>query len=295
MTNRIRVSLLVAAFLVSGAQAGSLYVGDYFTIDKYTPPSPTGTVFTTNGVGDYPAQLAFDASGNLYVADRDNNRIDKYTPSGGFSIFATTIEPTGVAVDSSGNVFAGNDLGNIMKYTPAGAGSTFATGIAPNPTLAFASNGDLFVGDQSGTIYDFSAGGSRSTFATGLNFIGGMAFNHAGDLFVGDWSGNIFEYTPGGQRSTFATGLELPRGMSFDSSGNLFEAEVPSGSSQPGQQHINEFAPNGSKSVFATGLFIPAGLAFAPVSAAPEPGSILLLATGCGLIAAARRRKPRSL
>src|SRR5262245_8999209 len=70
----------------------------------------------------YPAQVAFDIEGNLYIADSGNHKIRRILRSGIIETFAGTgvrgfsgdsgpaLEarlnwPTGVAVDAQGNVF----------------------------------------------------------------------------------------------------------------------------------------------------------------------------------------------
>ena len=60
-----------------------------------------------------PTGVAVDSSGNVYVADNGNNRIQKFNSNGKFitkwGSYGTAdgqfSSPIGVAVDSSGNVY----------------------------------------------------------------------------------------------------------------------------------------------------------------------------------------------
>jgi len=90
-----------------------------------------------------PTGIALDQHGNAYVADTNNHTIRKITDAGVVSTFAGVAcapgytdgvgsaarfrDPTGVAVDSHGNLYIG-DSGNvaIRKITPSGKVTTFA-------------------------------------------------------------------------------------------------------------------------------------------------------------------------
>jgi len=89
--------------------------------------------------------VAFDASGNLYIADNGNHRIRKVTPSGiittvagggtgvpgdgGPATAASLRVPSGVAVDALGNLYiADSGYSRIRKVTPGGIITTVAGG-----------------------------------------------------------------------------------------------------------------------------------------------------------------------
>src|SRR5262249_48234746 len=85
-------------------------------------------VATITGSGENtlsaPIGVAVDAAGDIWVADSANNRIEEFDSSGAF---VTEIPSPGVqalAIDASGNVYAGENDGSgfhVVVYTPAGA------------------------------------------------------------------------------------------------------------------------------------------------------------------------------
>jgi sugar lactone lactonase YvrE len=150
--------------------------------------------------------------------------IFKITPGGVQSTFADGfLYPAGLAFDHKGDLFVADGYaGTIIEITTGGAQSTFASGLTYPTGLAFNTAGDLFVsGSISGTITEITPSGVQSTFASGLNNEPwGLAFNSAGNLFVAADSdnlgqGTIIEITPGGVQSTFASGLSGPLALAF--------------------------------------------------------------------------------
>src|SRR5207248_587153 len=71
-----------------------------------------------------------DSAGNLFVSNFGNNTIEKFTPGGIRSVFASSglSQPEGLAFDSSGNLYAANWNDNtIEKFTSQGVPSLFAS------------------------------------------------------------------------------------------------------------------------------------------------------------------------
>lgn len=147
--------------------AGNMYVSSNYKIRKITSGGIITTI-TGTGVSDYygdsgPAiaaairdvhSLAADAAGNVYFTDAASNVVRKISTSGIITVFAgngvpgsvgdggpaTAAEldvPTGVAVDTLGNVYICELNGNkIRKVNPSGIITTYAgTGAMGSPDV----------------------------------------------------------------------------------------------------------------------------------------------------------------
>ena len=249
------------------------------SILQYTPAGKQSTFFT--GLVR-PRGMAFDRTGNLYVATNPiatQATILLLTPGGGETTLGAA-DPNffieGLATDSQGNVFAAaNDQTDpnlactIYKFTPAGLRSTFGSIPGEAFGLAFDAAGNLYIGDSIFQfIYKFAPNGTQSVFVGPSAFSStqspiGLAFDKSGNLYVSTEDGNgdnlpgdaILKFTLNATESTFASGLLFPRGIAFDNAGNLFVAEVPS--DVPGD--ILKFNSAGKKSVLASSLGGPSG------------------------------------
>ena len=231
---------------------GNIYIADYnnYRIRKVAPDGIITTVAGTGSSGfigndgnatqatlNQPHGVAADTAGNIYIADSMNHRIRKVAPNGIISTIAGTGSvsfsgdagsatsaalntPTGVAVDSSNNIYIA-DSGNhrIRKITTNGIISTIAgTGVASfsgdsasattatlnTPTsIAVDSNNNIYIADSNnhrirkittdgnistvaGTgVASFSGDGSIATAAT-LNVPTGVTLDSIGNLFISD-------------------------------------------------------------------------------------------------------------
>lgn len=61
--------------------------------------------------------LAFDAAGNLYVANRTSNNISKFTFSGSPSVHSSILlkGPQNLAFDAAGYLYVSNFIGNTVS------------------------------------------------------------------------------------------------------------------------------------------------------------------------------------
>ncbi len=197
--------------------AGNVYVSDLngsaiYKLDKSgVLTTVAGGTFGFSGDGGpatkaalyFPSGVAVDSAGNIYFADKGNNRVRKVDTKGVITTFAgtgtagysgdgglatgaklglnLTAAFQGVAVDSAGNVYIADPANNrVRMVNPSGIISTFAGNGTPFAT------GSLGNGD----------GGPPASASVMTPY--GVKVDSAGNVFIADTGHNLIRKVTGG-------------------------------------------------------------------------------------------------
>ena len=282
--------------------AGNTYVAELLShrITRVTPTgvatvyAGSGTAGSTDGVGtnasfDRPVGLAIDATGTLYVAEAQGNRIRRVSPGGtvttlagsgtagstdGTGTAASFNTPHDVKLDAAGNLYVA-DAGNnrIRRVTPAGVVTTFAgtgaagglDGPAAAATFHYPSG---FAVSPNGTVYVADAWGQRIRMITPTGWVTTIAGTGASGC--ADGVGAVATITN-------------PIGLALDPTGNLWFADY-------GCHRIRMISPSGVVSTvagngaptFAEGAGMAASFAYPHYFALAPDGTVVVSDNGNG-------------
>jgi YVTN family beta-propeller protein len=237
MNNRVLEFVKGSGF--TNGQAASVVLGQ---------PNFTASAMATNQTGLWePAGVAFDQSGDLWVADMMNSRVLEFTPPFTNGMAASTVlgepsfdtssgsgrvsqysmwSPQGVAVDSSGNLWVADTMNSrVLEFTPP-----FANGMAASFELGQSArfNGPESLGfDPSGNLWVADSDNNRVLeFAKGSGFTS----DQGASLVLGQ---------------SAATSLYIPTGVAVDSSGDVWVSDSGNG-------RVLEFSASSTTTVTTT-------------------------------------------
>ena len=259
--------------------AGSSLVGD-------GGPAIAAQISDSEGV-------AIDRSGAVYIADPDNHRVRKVSPSGiietlagtglpGFSgdggpaNVAKLNAPYGLAVDSAGTVYIA-DLGNhrvrkvsrdgiIMTVAGTGqagsggdGGKASAAQLYSPRNVAIGAIGNVYIAEFDGQrIREVTPDGLIRTVVTDVAFPAGLAVDFTGALYIADSGNHRIERLFNGALTTVVTPLlSSPTAVSADGTGGIYIADS-------GNRRILRITQAGVVSTVASRLDTARDVAVAP-------------------------------
>jgi sugar lactone lactonase YvrE len=236
--------------------SGNIYIADSRNNRIRKVAAPTGIITTVAGTGiaGYsgdsgpainaqlytPQGVAVDASGNIYIADSQNNRVRKVTAATGIitTVAGTDIagysgdgmlaasaglnNPSGIAIDASGNIYIADTQNNRVRKVTASTG--IITTLAGNGTAGYNGDGILaasaelngpqrLVVDEYDDVYISDTLNNRIR-EVGLN----------GEIATVAGTGDAGYSGDNGQANVAA--ISHPMGLTMDANGNLFFADA---------------------------------------------------------------------
>ena len=203
----------------------------------------------TNAQLNDPLDVTVDSTGNVYIADTNNGRIRKvsngvittvagngtccFSGDGGEATSAQLSIPSGVAVDSAGNIYIA-DTGNLRVRKVVNG---VITTLAGNGTPGFSGDNGPAASAQFGEY--FPQDDDPNTYTVGPT---GVAVDFAGNVYIADTNNNRIRKVSNGVITTMAgngsagfTGdggeaakapLLEPYSVAVDSAGNLYIADT---------------------------------------------------------------------
>jgi uncharacterized protein (TIGR03437 family) len=272
--------------------SGNLYISE-FDAHAVRRVAPGGVISTVAGKGvagfggdgglaiwaqlSFPAGLAVDPSGNLYIADSGNNRVRKVDASGFIRTYlggteATAIEgPAGLAMNAAGTLYVADNTFAIRAYSAGGAWTNFAGSALPG----YSGDGLPAVLAQLTRPYDVAVDGAGTVLVADGNRL--RAVDSRGYIRTSAGAAYLTGLGDGGAADSAI--LAQPAAVALDLAGNLYIADT-------GTERIRRVASNGTITTVA-GTGMPAAGRDGPASdsALHSPMGVAVDSSGNILIA----------
>ncbi|NDY58305.1 hypothetical protein G3N56_16350 [Desulfovibrio sulfodismutans] len=254
MRHGVAVSRLFVVLLGLMLPVAAL-AADTFQFSRFAPPDSAQFTYASF---NNPHSVAADASGNVYVADTNNHRIQKFSSSGALQVQwgshgsadGQFQSPFGITVDASGNIYvADRDNHRIQKFSSSGAFITkwgsegSADGQFSSPRgVAVDASGNVYVADFTNhRIQKFSSDGvfqtkwgSQGSADGQLNLPQDITVDASSNVYVAEGNNHRIQkfssdgafITKWGSQGSADGQFRYPDGITVDASGNVYVADT---------------------------------------------------------------------
>jgi len=188
----------------------------------------------------YPAGIAVDGSGNVYICDFGNavirkitaatgiittiagNGLSGYSGDGGPAINAKLLAPSGIAVDASGNLFIADEGNNRIRRVAAG--TSIITTVAGNGTAGYAGDGNFATSAELDGPQDIFIDAGNNLYIADLNNDVIRKVSAATGKIITVAGNSTAGYSGDGGIATSAK-LHSPMGVCVSASGDIYIAD----------------------------------------------------------------------
>jgi sugar lactone lactonase YvrE len=224
---------------VGPTRSGTLTIaGQTLTIMQagytYVAAPGTATVLVSSGLG-FPAGIALDGAGNVYIADGHFAVIEKWSAA---SNTVTTLVssglsvPLGVAVDGTGNVYIADPFNVpsvVDKWSVATSNLTTLVSSNLNDPYGVAVDGagNVLIADTSDSLikeWSVTTSNVTTVVSSDLNAPANVALDAAGNLYIPNAGFGLLQEcsVANPMPATLASGLPEPMVLAVDHSGNVY-------------------------------------------------------------------------
>ncbi|HZM03685.1 MAG TPA: BACON domain-containing carbohydrate-binding protein [Candidatus Saccharimonadales bacterium] len=219
---------------------------------------------STNVVFGYDSNPSATRSGTLSIAGQTltvTQAGSTYVTAGTVTTLVSTGgQPSGVAVDVTGNVYIADSGDSAIKewtVTNKALTSLVSTGLNAPSGVAVDGAGNVYFTDTgNNAIKEWSAVNSNvTTLVSGLDSPYGIAVDRETNVYFADIDGVVFEWlAAGGGVTNLIVGLKHPHGVAVDCANNLYVASTY-------ESQIQEWTPGTGNLVNVAGSPNPYGVA----------------------------------
>ena len=174
-----------------------------------------------NGIGsdknqyNNPQGLSLDSNGNLYVADWDNNRVQKISNNQEISTIIDNVEAIDVHVNNSGEIYVLIKNSTVNKYDANGTFvETLHKGADGSYSMHITENGDIYTVNNKfpGSVYKSTKEAIDASLLftdQRLHFANSIALDSIGNVYVSGQNMSIVKWTKASGEISYLNGKNL--------------------------------------------------------------------------------------